>query len=179
MIMRSLPMLLISCLMAGCANQSRLALQPPAAPLVAAALPTKQVETRYDVRGYQDAANPALRHEAHAVYRRTRIPATTAETLETIPRTGFAPPSQAPLPASEELAAELATQKVITAELRAMRAAMAETEGRMQAQYGQLVRQSGEALKLREQLEATRTHSSLADARPPTPGPEKPAEVKW
>jgi hypothetical protein len=37
-----------------------------------------------------------------------------------------------------------------------MQSSMAETERRMQAQYAQLVRQSTEAAKLREQLEAER-----------------------
>lgn len=178
--MRTILILAFPVLVAGCVNQGRVAVQSPPAPLVAAASPTKLMETRYEVRGYQDAANPSLRHEAHAVYRRTRVSDAMAETLETAPRTAFAPSSVAPLPASDELAAELATQKAITAELRALRASVAETERQMQAQYGQLVRQSGEALKLREQLEATRATPRVADAGPAAPvSPEKPAEVKW
>lgn len=178
--MRPILMLVVSTVMAGCANQGRVVLQAPPAPVVAAALPTKLVETRYEVRGYRDAANPSVRHEAHAVYRRTRVPENLGGDHETAPRTAFAPASIAPLPASDELAAELATQKAITAELYTMRAAMAETERQMQVQYGQLVRQSGEALKLRDQLEATRAGPRVAEAgSPAAASSEKSAEVKW
>jgi hypothetical protein len=180
MTMRSIPFLLIPCLFAGCASQSRVAVQAPAAPVVAAAVPTKSVETRYEVRGYRDAANPQIRHEAHAVFRRTRVPQNMDSGLETVPRTAFAPASASPLPASEELAAELATQKAITADLRTIRASMAETERQMQAQYGQLVRQSDEARKLREQLEGLRSAPHVADTGAPgSASPEKSAEAKW
>lgn len=180
MTMRSITLVLISCLFAGCTTQSRVAVQPPASPTVAAAQPTKAVETRYDVRGYRDAANPQLRHEAHAVYRRTRVPQNMESDLETAPRTAFAPASVSPLPASDELAAELSTQKAITADLRTIRASMAETERRMQAQYGQLVRQSDDARKLREQLEGVRSAPHVADTGAPvSASPEKPAEAKW
>ena len=82
-----------------------------------------------------------------------------------------------------ELAAELATQKAITAELRAMQSSMSETERRMQAQYAQLVGQSTEAAKLREQLEADR--SRLRSGVPPAASEPvaahatAPTEAKW
>lgn len=178
--MRSIVMLIIPILVTGCATHRRTAVQPPPPPVVAALSPTKVVETRYEVRGYRDAANPTIRHEAHAVYRRTRVPENASGDFETAPRSTFAPASAAPLPASEELAAELATQKAITTDLLAMRASMAETERRMQAQYGQLVRQSGEAVKLREQLEAERSGPRLANAGTSASGAvEKSPEVKW
>jgi hypothetical protein len=62
----------------------------------------------------------------------------------------------APLPGSEELNAELAKQKVITAEMQTMQAAMADTQTKMQAQYSQLVKQTGEVLRLRQRLETER-----------------------
>ena len=165
----------------GCVTQRPVAVQAPPPVLVAAVSPTKLVETRYDVRGYHEAANPAVRHEAHAVYRRTRVPLAASDELATVPRTAYAPASIAPLPGSDELAAELSTQKKITGDLRAMQTSMAETEQRMQAQYGMLVRQSAEALKLREQLEAER---GRARATPPAgvavaPADTKTADVKW
>jgi hypothetical protein len=171
-------------LVVGCATQRPVAVQAPPPVLVAAVVPTKLVETRYDVRGYHEAANPAVRHEAHAVYRRTRVPLAASDELATVPRTAYAPASIAPLPASDELAAELTTQKKITGDLRAMQTSMAETEQRMQTQYAMLVRQSAEALKLREQLEAER---GRARATPPAavaavavaPADAKAAEVKW
>jgi len=178
--MRSLPFFIVPCLIAGCASQSRVAVQPPAAPVVAASEPTKAVETRYEVRSYREVANPQIRHEAHAVYRRTRVPQNTESASETEPRTAFAPASVSPLPASEELAAELATQKAITAELRTIRASMAETERQMQTQYGQLVRQSDEARRLREQLTGVRSAPHVADTGSPAPASlEKATEAKW
>ena len=164
-----------------CVTPRPVAVQAPPPVLEAAVSPTKLVETRYDVRGYHEAANPAVRHEAHAVYRRTRVPLAASDELATVPRTAYAPASIAPLPASDELAAELTTQKKITGDLRAMQTSMAETEQRMQTQYAMLVRQSAEALKLREQLEAER---GRARATPPTavavaPADAKAAEVKW
>lgn len=178
--MRSILIPIVLVFSAGCAHQSRVAVQSPLAPLVAAASPTKLVETRYDVRGYRDVANPSIRHEAHAVYRRTRVPDNQSEPLEGAPRTSFAPASVAPLPVSAELAAELATQKAITADLRAMQASVAETQRRMEAEYGQLVQESNEAVKLREQLEATRRKPDLADVGPPLANAENTrAEVRW
>jgi hypothetical protein len=147
---------------------------------------TKSVETRYNVRGYREAANPAIRHEAHAVYRRTRVPITVSEDLETVPRTAYAPASYAPLPASAELAAELGTQRTITADLHAMQASIEETEQRVQAQYATLVRQSAETLKLREQLEAERRRvraasptTTVTPAEPPGGTAGSAAPVKW
>lgn len=177
--MRSLLILLVPALVAGCATQRPVALQTPAPVAVAAASPTKIVETRYDVRGYRDANDPSLRHEAHAVYRRTRVPDNATADYETVP-SEIAPASIAPLPASEELKAELATQKAITADLRTMQASMAETERRMQAQYAQLLREGGEAMKLRLELEAERTHSSAAGTSAPVATTTADgSEAKW
>jgi len=140
----------------GCATHRPVAVVTPQPPLIPAALPTKVVETRYDVRGYREAADPSIRHEAHAIYRQTRVPLTATDASETVPRTAYAPASYAPLPAATELDAELTNQKAITGELRAMKVAMAETQQRMEAQYAVLVRQSAEAAKVRGELEAAR-----------------------
>lgn len=178
--MRSILIPVVLVLVSGCAHQSRVAVQPPSTPVVAAVAPTKVVETRYDVRGYRDAANPSIRHEAHAVYRRTRVADHQDAASDMAPRSSFAPATVAPLPASAELAAELATQRAITADLRAMRASMAETQRQMQVQYRQLVQQSKEAMKLREQLEAARAGSELRDSGPPlADAGNKVSEVKW
>lgn len=175
-------------LAAGCATQTPVAQK--ASPLRPIALamspPTKLVETRYDVRSYREAANPSVRHEAHAVYRTTRVPITVNEELATVPRTAFSAASIAPLPASEELTAELATQRKITAEIRALQSSMADTEQKMQAQFALLVRQSAEAIKLREQLEAerrrVRASSGTETASVPTapaPTTNESPQVKW
>lgn len=184
MTVRNTFILLMPLFAVGCATQCPVAVQTPAPVVIAAVSPTKIVETRYDVRGYREAANPSIRHEAHAVYRRTRVPVTASDELETVPRASYPPASVAPLPASEELTAELATQKKITTELRAMQTSMAETNQQMQAQYAVLVRQSAEALKLRQQLEAERNRvrsmSPVENASvAPASAPSGSAEVKW
>lgn len=146
--------------LAGCASpKARVIPSIASAPALPAQAERKAVETRYEVRGYREAGSPALRHEPHAVYRRTLVPE-NATVGDTVSRTVFAPASVAPLPASEELNAELAKQKAITAEMQTMQAAMADTETKMQAQYSQLVKQTGEALRLRQRLETERGQTS-------------------
>lgn len=160
---------------------------PTPTPLVVAALETTRVvETRYDVRAYREAANPSVRHEAHAVFRRTRVPLNALDRLDNVSRDTFAPASVAPLPANADLNAELAAQRQITAELRAMQAVLKDTSDKMQAQYATLARQSAETVELRERLEAERTRlqtSASAPAEPTAPAPLGAAastpEVKW
>ena len=170
---------LVPLLAAGCATQTPVAQKaPPLRPIaIAMSPPTKLVETRYDVRTYREAANPSVRHEAHAVYRTTRVPITVHEELATMPRENFPPASIAPLPASEELTAELATQRKITAEIRGLQAALADTEQKMQAQFALLVRQSAEAIKLREQLETERRHVRTASGTDTASVPTTPAST--
>lgn len=179
--------LIVPLLAAGCATQrfATLATQAATQPLAVAPVSvTKVVETRYEVRGYREPTNPHVRHEAHAVYRSTRVPHASSDELATVPREAYPDTSFTPLPANEELAAELATQKSITAEMRAMQTLIVETEGRVQSQYASLVRESAEALKVREQLEAERARARsavqpatrAAPAVAPTGGT---AEVKW
>ena len=182
--MRHAWILLTPLFVVGCATHRPVAVQAPPPVLIAAVSPTKSVETRYELRGYREAANPAVRHESHAIYRRTRVPLTASDELVTIGRTTYPPASYSPLPASDELAAELATQKKITGDLRAMQTSMAETEQRMQAQYALLIRQSAEALKVREQLETERRRAAGATpavtaATPASAKAGNPNEVKW
>ena len=152
--------IVVMAVLAGCASpKATVVSNVPSAPALTAQTERKAVETRYEVRGYREAANPAIRHEAHAVYRRTLVP-DNATTSDTVPRMGFAPASVAPLPASDELNAELAKQKAITAEMQTMQASMADIQTKMQAQYSQLVKQTGEALRLRQRLEAERSQGS-------------------
>lgn len=133
-------------LFAGCATPPRTVESPPPPPvLLPAAAETRAVETPYAVRAYRDAWNPTLRHEAHTVYRRTRVPVATDFDGETGPRAVYPPATYQPLEGADELAAELATQQAITAELHAIRAAMRETEARMQLAYATLARQAAQA----------------------------------
>lgn len=166
----------------GCSTR-RAATVPPAPPSLAAVQPTKLMETRYDVRGYRDAYNPTIRHEPHAVFRQTRVPLNATDASETAPRTAYPPASYTPLPEASELNAELTKQKTITGELRVMKATMAEMQQRMEAQYGQLVRQSIEAARVREELETERSRlrSSSANETTDLSGftANPSSEVKW
>ncbi len=172
--MRATWILIFAMAVAGCATQrpaARSSAKAPSfaeRPLVNEAAPTRVVETRYELRSYRDADNPAVRHEAHAVYRTTRVPTRAGEiasdTLETIPRAEFAPASYAPLPRSAELAAEVATQKEVTERLRTIQAAMATTEKQAQSQYGTLVTETAETIKLRRELEAERARVKELEA---------------
>lgn len=155
--MRSWILILATCV-AGCATQRPVANVPPVGnvkPVVREAPPTRAVETRYEVRAYRDAEDPAVRHDAHVVYRTTRVPS-RVEALDTAPRVAFAPASYAPLPANAELSAELAAQRQITSELREIKTRMATIEQQAQSQYGTLVNQTADSIKLRQQLEAER-----------------------
>ena len=156
--MRTIWIPFIPLFFAGCATQRPAVLTSRTIqPTVAAAeLPTKQVETRYEVRSYREITDPSVRHEAHAIYRTTRVPISACEELTTVPRDAYSPASYAPQPASEELAAELRTQKKITTDIRSMQASIAQTDEHMQAQYATLVRESAKVLKTEEALAAER-----------------------
>jgi hypothetical protein len=156
--------------------------------LVREAVATRVVETRYEVRSYRDPDDPRVRHDAHAVYRATRVPARIEE-LETTPRNKAAPLSYAPLPPSAELAAEIATQKEIGTELRAIRSRMAAVEQQARAQLGTLADQTAETVNLRKQLEKERAgvrelESMVSENRavpPAVPPPQMASgtDTKW
>jgi hypothetical protein len=165
--MRCLWILLGAGLAGGCATQRQMMPTAPvasASPVVRESPTTKLVETRYEIRSYRDADSPGVRHEAHAVYRATRVPARVAA-LETEPRTTFAPVSYAPLPPSAELSAELATQREITTELRTVQARMVAIEQQAKTQYGTLTDQTAAAVKLRQQLETERARLQEIEAQ--------------
>ena len=164
--------LLFPLLLAGCAGHPR-AVRAPARvePQATAAIPanpaTRLVETRYEVRAYHDAADPAVRHDAHAVYRATRVPVRPngpADTLATVPWETFQPATHVPLPQNAELRAELATQKQITSELRTIQSAMSTTQREAEQKFGEVVNQTAETIKLRRDLEAERTRVRQLEA---------------
>lgn len=148
---------------------------PPTA--MRAVVATKLVETPYELRGYREAANASVRHEPHRIFRSTRVPVAAADELATVPRTTYPPASLSPLPINEELSAEIATQRKMTEEIRALQASLIEAEARMREQYALLVRQSSEALKVRRQLEAERERVRLASAAS-SPAPTEAKTVK-
>jgi hypothetical protein len=163
---------LIPILLAGCAGHPRTSRAPvgPAASTTAAipANPaTRLVETRYEVRAYHDAADPSVRHDAHAVYRATRVPLGANgkdDALATVPRETFQPASHFPLPQNAELRAELATQKQITSELRTIQTSMSSTQRDAEQKFGELVNQTAETIKLRRDLEEERARVRQLEA---------------
>ncbi len=187
--------LLLPILLAGCASHPRVTRAPAStAPRPTAAIPenpaTRLVETRYEIRAYHDAADPAVRHDAHAVYRSTRVPVGAngqAATLATVPRETFQTATYAPLPQNAELRAELATQKQITSELRTIQSAMSTTQRDAEQKFGELVNQTAETIKLRQALEEERTRvrqfeASLRERNDPVATPTTAAvasDMKW
>lgn len=166
--MRSFSILVFTICLAGCATHRPFVNLPassaPTQPVVRETPATRVVETRYDVRAYRDADDPRVRHDAHSVYRATRVPA-RVESLDTAPRTAFAPASYAPLSPSAELTAELEAQRHITSELREIKARMAAIEQQAQSQFGTLVNQTSDTIRLRQQLEAERARVRELEAK--------------
>ena len=181
--MRFIGILFLPLMMVGCAAPKTATIKPVQPAPVLAAYHSKEVEARYELRGYREPADPGVRHEAHAIYRRTRVPLSTSEEQAVASRTSAPPASLAPLPASEELAAELATQRAITRDIRSMQVSVAETEKKMQAQYALMLRQSAEIAKTHEALKSERKQGKsatpeAAPTRDPSPAAGTPA-VKW
>jgi hypothetical protein len=166
--MRSSCIVILAMCVSGCATHRPVANVPAMSatvkPIVREAPVTRVVETRYDVRAYRDGEDPSVRHDAHAVYRTTRVPAHVGS-LDTNPRHAAASASYAPLPVSTELSAELAAQRQITTNLREIKMRMAAIEQQAQTQYGTLVNQTADSLKLRQQLEAERARVRELEAK--------------
>ena len=190
--MRNFWILILATCLTGCATHRPVAISSApttAQPVVRTAPATRVVETRYDVRAYRDAEDPNVRHDAHAVYRSTRVPAAVAS-LDTTPRNTAAPISHAPLPANAELSAELAAQRQVTGELREIQSRMNAIQQQAQSQYGTLLNQTADTLKLRQQLEEERARvreleAKLRDHAPAPAGTEAivatkaATETKW
>lgn len=160
--MRFTPLLLVCLAAAGCATQPRAAKVGPAPPagtdVTGINLHPQMVtvETRYEIAGYYDPADPSIWHAAHAVCRQTEVARAQAEAkppAEIGALTTFVPSSYDPLPPSAQLAAELAGQKEITAELRALKSRMVTLQGQAEAQYAQLVADRQTTDELRQKLQ--------------------------
>lgn len=184
--------IMIPVLLTGCATHQRAHRPLPEEARPMAAIParpeTSLVETRYEIGGYYDAADPFVRHDPHAIYRATRVPVRPGgviHELTTVPRESFPPASFAPLPASAEMGAELMMQKEITRELRAIHTAMNTTRKEAELKLGELVRQTAETLKLRQTLEEERARVRQLEVPPrdrnqePEPTPPAVADLKW
>ena len=157
--MHRLTIILLPLIASGCvAPQSVSIPTSPEPPQLAVTTPLKTVEARYEVGGYFDRN---LRHEPHAVYRRTQIPVNQ----NSVSRNRAPAVSVVPLPPSEELAAELRTQREITANLRAVQARMAEIEQAAKTQYTALVKQMAEITELRAEVERSRQQLALTSTQ--------------
>lgn len=144
--------------------------------------PRIAMEVPYFVRGYHDTRDPNLRHGAHVVYRRIMVAVRTESGDERVPHARSV--AHAPLPMSTELAAELATQKALTAEVQAVEKTLKDIERAMRAHYADLLRQSASVQRVREELEAERerlrvvaTESLPSD--PPSPESTKSTAAPW
>lgn len=168
---------------AGCVSQTALNHAPnptrPGLPLPAVrAADTRTVATPYTVRSYRDPEDPTVLHDGHTVYRLSRVP--DAEANQTIlPRTTMAPATYVPLPPSEELAAELATQRQITAELRQIEARVIEVQQQALTEVGKLTDEKAAAVQ-RQITAGTANHSdALTPADTSASSAAPPAAANW
>ena len=192
--------LLAGCLFAGCATpQSERQASPLPGAERASATPEQSAPkppalvTRYELGAYRYPAAPG--EPGSVVYRRTRmgaVPAPADRTASVAVGQGE-PSSFAPLPPSAELAAELAMQRQITAELRATQAAMRAMEQEARRQFRVLHAQAGESARVQAALTAERARvraledqlrARLAAVPPPPPAPPPAAparteEITW
>jgi len=167
--MRPLVLLLLP-LFSACASVPQLEKTPAPEPAPIAAAPqNKAIESRYEVRSYREAGDPSIRHEAHAVFRRTIVPMSAQDRQGVECRTSAPPASVTPLPASEELEAELKSQRAMTQEILVMRANIIETQKKIQAQYALLQQQAAEIAKTYEKVKGDKRTARVA------PSQESPA----
>jgi hypothetical protein len=185
--------LIFPLLLAGCATQTTIAPKPIALTAPTSVADPHVVVTRYELGSYRYPQDRP-EHSGLAVFRSTRI------TGKTVPvgldaRAWNVPASFDPLPPSAELSAELSAQRDITARIRAAQEVIAGLEKQMRAQYGTLVTQTEETLRLRAKLETERANVQQLEAQlrnQPHTAAETPAvaettvpnssssqEVKW
>jgi hypothetical protein len=185
--------LIFPVLVAGCATQDTIAPKPIASTALTSVVDPHVVVTRYELGSYRypqetrDSSGPA-------VFRSTRISGNTVP-VGTDARSLNVPASFDPLPPSDELSAELSAQRDITARIRAAQEVIFGLERQMRAQYGTLVTQTEETLRLRAKLETERANVQRLEAQlrnQPHTATETPAvaqaaaqnssssqEVKW
>ena len=135
---------------------------------VVPATPTRDAQertvTRYELGAYRYPRETGP--SAAAVLRPTRVPVELAhrsQVVSLLQASSSAP--YAPLPASEELNAELNAQRAITAQLRALEAAMISLERESRAQYQALLRQRDTSGAVRQELEEERRRLQELQAR--------------
>ena len=185
--------LIFPLLVAGCATQKPLAPTPIASRAPTSVADPHVVVTRYEL-GYYRYPHEAPDSSGPAVFRSTRISGKTVP-AGTDTRSLNAPGSFDPLPPSAELSAELSAQRDITAKIRAAQEMIVGLEKQMRTQYGTLVTQTEETLRLRAKLETERANvqqleaqlrnqphtsaDSPAVARTVAPNSSSSQEVKW
>jgi hypothetical protein len=126
--------------------------------------PQEQTVTRYELGAYRYPRETGP--SAVAVLRPTHVPAALArrpESVGLLQESSSAP--YAPLLASEELNAELNAQRAITAQLRALEAAIVSLERESRAQYQALLRQRDATGAVRKELEEERRRLQALQAR--------------
>ena len=120
--------------------------------------------TRYELGAYRYPRETGP--SAAAVLRPTHVPAALARRSELTGLLQESPSAPyAPLDSSEELNAELNAQRAITAQLRALEAAMVSLERESRAQYQALLRQRDASGAVRQELEEERRRLQELQAR--------------
>lgn len=160
--MRSL-YLIFPLLVAGCATQKTIAPKPIASTTPTSVADPHVVVTRYELGSYrypQETPDPS----GPAVFRNTRISGKTVP-VGADARLLNAPASFDPLPPSAELSAELSAQRDITSKIRAAQEVIVGLEKQMRTQYGTLVTQTEETIRLRAKLETERANVQQLEAQ--------------
>ncbi len=120
--------------------------------------------TRYELGAYRYPRETGP--SAVAVLRPTHVPAALARRSEWVGLLQESPSAPyAPLDSSQELNAELNAQRAITAQLRALEAAMVSLERESRAQYQALLRQRDASGAVRQELEDERRRLQELQAR--------------
>jgi len=163
--MRPFILLILPALVACAATPKSEPAQRQAPEPIPAAPEFKVVESRYEVRAYREAGDSNIRHEAHAVFRRTIVPLSAQDRQGVECRTSAPPASVAPLPASEELEAELKSQRAMTQDILVMRASIIETQKKIQAQYALMQQQASEIAKTYEKVKNDKQSTKVAPSQ--------------
>lgn len=155
--------LIFALFVAGCATQTTIQPKPIVVSEPKVVADPHVLVTRYELGAYRYPEEmPAA--SGPAVFRSTRISG------KTVPpgidaRAMNEPASFDPLPLSVELSAELSAQRDITARIRAAQEVIVGLEKQMRAQYGTLVTQTEETLRLRAKLEMERANMQQLEAQ--------------
>lgn len=133
----------------------------------------------YPVGRYVDAANPAILHERHVIYRRERDESwrrdvAAGQSIGRGPAAGGSNPVARPNPSGQELAAELNRQKLVTARLLQVERQAGEGDLRARELMDEARAMAANQMEIMRRLdryEADRRAERLKAAPPASPSP--------